>query len=839
MATDQPKKPDDSAQAGASTAKPEGARPLGSEGRSQDRPSVKRGSTSAGAATDAGGGHSPASGPHGQGPRRTASTGQANSSAATAASAGGLSAGGSPTTGSSGRGAKSLGRPGGAGIPGAAGASGAPGSLGTPGSQRAGGAHGVAEAGSGGSRTIPAAPGSDSGFTTTSATTSASAGPDSRGTAAAAGAEKSSGGVQKAADTVGQGSDGLAANAAGEMARQKVGGDGSSKGREAAGRYTGAATSGAVEGASKGGLHGAAVGAAKNVAVEGGKDVLEGAKKATGGSPAVEPADKRLGAGGTSYERGGPDQDGESQGAKTAKKVAAAGTAAAAPPAMGLAMLLALMAWLKSMFFMMLALVANLGNLAWKLFVAAVKAVVSFVTKPFVALGGLIAKGAGALFGAAVAATIAPVATVGSAVVAMGMSVALIGSVFGGVLNQTALTDGRVDRGWANCVVNASNTTGGGAQVPADTEKNAQAVYSVLKTWGMPNENIAGILGNWSQESGIDPTSVEGIYDEPYQIGPRKKAAWDGNFTHIPGQSHGGIGLGQWSNGRTPMLLDYAKAKGKDWYTIQTQLAFMVEGDNPSDTAVFKDMIKNSQGSPSQAAYYFHDKWERSADTSEMKAKRAANAEMWMAKMSGWSVDSSLVGGIEDIVGGIIDVVGDGVRTVMGNCTQKNAGTVGLVDGGMTEEQAKAITDLYNQEGDRFLDEKYGPGGGPGSCGDNHAENCVSFSTYFMNKYTTFDQYAPGNGIRTAYSIAEMTGKQVQDTPVAYSIGSGPGSGPAGHTFAVLGVQGDKVIVGEAGYCAYMGRVSVRSAAELKAAGWKFVDVTDLIKKDGLPAAKA
>jgi hypothetical protein len=151
----------------------------------------------------------------------------------------------------------------------------------------------------------------------------------------------------------------------------------------------------------------------------------------------------------------------------------------------------------------------------------------------------------------------------------------------------------------------------------------------------------------------------------------------------------------------------------------------------------------------------------------------------------------------------------------------------------MTQEEAQALVDLFNKEGDKFLDDRYGDQGGPGSCGSNHAENCVSFSTYFVNKYTTFQTYPAGDGKETAYTIARETGKQLSSTPTPYSVGSGPGSGPVGHTLVVLGVQGDKVILGEAGYCAFMGRVRVDSAARMAAEGWKFVDMSDSMLPSG------
>ncbi|QXV57376.1 hypothetical protein CVV72_10370 [Amycolatopsis sp. TNS106] len=401
-----------------------------------------------------------------------------------------------------------------------------------------------------------------------------------------------------------------------------------------------------------------------------------------------------------------------------------------------------------------------------------------------------------------------------------------------GVLSNTALTDdGQQDTRDARCAV---ETLGGGdgAIVPATTEANAKTVYSVLSTWGMPKENIAGILGNWSQESGVDPTSVESIFTEPYRIGPRKQAAWDGGFTHIPGQAHGGIGLGQWSNGRTTMLLDYAGARKKDWYTIETQLAFMVEGDNPGDVQVFKDMVTTSQGSPSAAAYHFHNRWERSADNASKMAERARDAERWFASMSGWTVDKSVVGDTKTIVGDLVDTARGGARSLSHSCSHHGDGEGGGGSGtppagGMTEQEAHALIDLFNQEGDKFLDARYGENGGPGSCGSNHAMNCVSFSTYFVNKYTTLQTYPSGDGIRTAYTIAERMGKATSSAPAPYSVGSGPGTGPAGHTLVVLGVRGDQLVIGEAGYCAFMGRVRVASAADMAAQGWKFVDMSD------------
>ncbi|WP_338675870.1 phage tail tip lysozyme [Streptomyces sp. SCSIO 30461] len=627
-------------------------------------------------------------------------------------------------------------------------------------------------------------------------------------------------GAANAGAKIHQGLNGVAGNLAGGATRKAIEGDGSSATRRHAGRYAGAAVSGAVSGAQAGGLPGAAIGAAKNVSVEGAQDAVKGVSKVTGGSPDAKSADQReLGAGGTGYERGASKAD-EGLGSKAVKGVAVGGGASAAPPAIGMVMAMAFLNWLKSMFFAAMAMAVNAGKLLWTLIVNIVKAVGHAIAAPFMAIGSFMAKGAGAVLGVTVTATMTPVAAAMSGAVATTATVALLGAVLTGVLNSTALTEGSINANGTACVVNAGSVgNGSGATVPADVERNAKEIYSVLSSWGMPKANIAGILGNWSQESGIDPTSVQNFPTRTYAMTVAKASAAQ--------NTDNGIGLGQWTFGRNTLLRQYAKSRGVDWFTIKAQLAFMVDGDNPGDVTVFKDMLKKSQGSPRAAALYFHENWERSADGAAGLTARGDNAEMWFGKMSGWSVDSSIVGGVESIVGGIIENIANGINTILANCTSKAGSSVSLKDGGMTQDEAQALVDLFNKEGDKFLDDRYGPRGGPGSCGDNHAMNCVSFSTYFVNKYTTFQTYPVGDGKETAYTIARVTDKQMSSTPTAYSVGSAPGSIPAGHTLVVLGIQGDKVILGEAGYCAYMGRVRVDSAARMAAEGWKFVDMSD------------
>lgn len=80
--------------------------------------------------------------------------------------------------------------------------------------------------------------------------------------------------------------------------------------------------------------------------------------------------------------------------------------------------------------------------------------------------------------------------------------------------------------------------------VQADAWTNAKIIYTffksyseaVVKATGNPDaaitdEMIAGILGNWYGESGIDATAIETIYDEPYGFGVRKQFVWQGSIS--------------------------------------------------------------------------------------------------------------------------------------------------------------------------------------------------------------------------------------------------------------------------------------------------------------------
>jgi len=139
---------------------------------------------------------------------------------------------------------------------------------------------------------------------------------------------------------------------------------------------------------------------------------------------------------------------------------------------------------------------------------------------------------------------------------------------------------------------------GGGNSEYGGDDQNASQIYSHLKSRGLPDNVIAGIMGNLQQESGFNPNAI--------------------------GDGGNSIGLAQWYQDRGNSLRDFAKQRGTEWNHMGTQLDYLLDEINRG----YPDLIKQmSSMNPHDAAILFHDVFERSADTPEMKAVRGKNAE--------------------------------------------------------------------------------------------------------------------------------------------------------------------------------------------------------------------
>lgn len=157
-----------------------------------------------------------------------------------------------------------------------------------------------------------------------------------------------------------------------------------------------------------------------------------------------------------------------------------------------------------------------------------------------------------------------------------------------------------------------SSNTGGsssGGNMDATVEKNINDIYSFMNgKYGLSAEAIAAIIGNWKQESQVDPRTVEGHYGNGDKEIDFIKQFTDGQM---------GIGYGQWTAGRHTELVNWAKKYfNGEWWTTDAQLDFMFKGDG-GFVAILKNYALNATDDILANTVEFHAKWEISADPPE------------------------------------------------------------------------------------------------------------------------------------------------------------------------------------------------------------------------------
>ena|GEM_PF-2151397 len=148
----------------------------------------------------------------------------------------------------------------------------------------------------------------------------------------------------------------------------------------------------------------------------------------------------------------------------------------------------------------------------------------------------------------------------------------------------------------------------------------------------------------------------------------------------------------------------------------------------------------------------------------------------------------------------------DGAKFARGGGGNRCGPNDNLVSGGMTLAQAQEFMKTYRSVKEEDYDKYNIP---DVDCSGGRLANCVSFTKYFINKYTTkkVDSLAHGGGVVAAL-ISQYGFINGGTTPKPYAIFStasgstecGDGK-PCGHTGVVLGIDATrgKIIIGEAG----------------------------------------
>lgn len=232
----------------------------------------------------------------------------------------------------------------------------------------------------------------------------------------------------------------------------------------------------------------------------------------------------------------------------------------------------------------------------------------------------------------------------------------------------------------------SSDDLGFNGDVEQTMDHNAMRIYQVFHEYGLSNEQIAGMLSNLQCENGIDPTSVEGIYDEPYSMdGPQKSQIANGgeqglsNWTiqmltntyhatynpstntmsggyvagggavnssfYGPAASTGlfycGIGMGSWTGvDNVQKVLAGAQKVGRNWWNFDYQTAALIAlpgcGEPPEDVYP-RYQTECADASAWECAEWFLTNWERGAGV--RVNDHCKYAESWLKRMSAWDTD--------------------------------------------------------------------------------------------------------------------------------------------------------------------------------------------------------
>lgn len=261
------------------------------------------------------------------------------------------------------------------------------------------------------------------------------------------------------------------------------------------------------------------------------------------------------------------------------------------------------------------------------------------------AIGGFISTVASAIgvsaTAVAVAAIVAFTGGVGSLVV----------SVFVATSNAiTAQRDEKVEEDCATSDISQATAAGmNNVDANAQMMQYAQQTYTVYKHYGFSDRHIAAVLANWQGESSMDPTSIESVFGEQYNInGPKHQSAIASNFdmnVYNPSAAMevysgsppkpSGIGFAGYTAENATALINYAKTFNKNWWDFDVQVAFSMDENKGYASAkwlqtTFKSKSYSDLATPVRAYVeeFERPKWPEAAVT-----QRTPYAETWYARI--------------------------------------------------------------------------------------------------------------------------------------------------------------------------------------------------------------
>ena len=348
--------------------------------------------------------------------------------------------------------------------------------------------------------------------------------------------------------------------------------------------------------------------------------------------------------------------------------------------------------------------------------------------------------------------------------------------------------------------VNKMVVSGGGGPT-GDAEEYALKAWAVAKAFGLSDEQAAGMLGNMQEESGMDPTTIEGIYDEPFDITAPQKAACVSNlpeslcdytrtamrqkyinsgfgiqawttsagctmagasgspriisqaYEGTDGHFFPGIGLFGFTGPEGNALFNYAESTNGqyNWYDFDLQMAFIFDTTGGYARASWVESWKNQTvSSAADAAVQWNINFEGNASNFK-GSEKAASAVSWYNRFKGTAGDTayaqSIIALANTIQGGAqsssykkaVDGCA-GAKTVMADNSDLARAAVSYAYETVSEGNGNDGTELY-----RYVHDAVFPGDGYYQSCDRGVGTAVRWSGYD-------DNFPPGNtSVQDAY----------------------------------------------------------------------------------------
>lgn len=147
----------------------------------------------------------------------------------------------------------------------------------------------------------------------------------------------------------------------------------------------------------------------------------------------------------------------------------------------------------------------------------------------------------------------------------------------------------------------------GGKSAGEITGSGSKKIWNFFKDKGLKDHQIAGIMGNLQQESGLDPTNENA--------------------------ETGAYGIAQWAFDRKKELQNYAKSKGTKASDLDTQLDFLWKELKGSENSAYKHLLGTKN--VGDATTSFATKYERMGEHEAMMGTRKSNADKFKEKYGG------------------------------------------------------------------------------------------------------------------------------------------------------------------------------------------------------------